>query len=161
MSEKARLRKYEDDLNVSGTGVVVLGAWSIIRVFIEVFLGAKSSISFDDESPAFRVIAMIVVIAIMALISFIVMKIHLYIGLNAMRAAKGREHKKGYFVAAVIILILSVLSLITYGDSFQDLENIDTTIASIIVDLTTIYIFVVVIISTLKIKELKVPETKG
>ncbi len=161
MSEKARLRKYEDDLNVSGTAVVVLGAWSIVKVFIQAFLGTRDSIELDKEDLITRVLAVLAVIAIMAIISFIIMKIHLYIGLNAMRAAKGKEHKKGYFVGAVIILILSILSLITYKEKFRDLENIDTTIASIIVDLTTIYIFAIVIISSLKIKELKVPETKG
>jgi predicted membrane protein len=83
------------------------------------------------------------------------MKVHLYIGLNAMRAAKGRKYKGGYFVAAIIVTVLSVLSLFTYIEGFQNIEKIDTTIASMLVDITTIYIFLVVIISSLRIKKIK------
>ena len=158
MSEKARLRKYEDDLNVSGAGVIILGIWSIVKVLIIVFIEAKDYVDFKDEEPAVRIISMILLVLLIAVISFIVMKVHLYIGLNAMRAAKGMEYKKGYFTATVIILILAVLSLILYKDSFKNIDKIDSTIASVIVDLTTIYIYAVVIMSTKKIKEFKTGE---
>ncbi len=154
-TEKAELRRYEDDLNVSGTGVIVLGAWSIIRVLIELFMNTKEYLNFDGEDPDSAMMGMVLVIAIIVVVSFVIMKIHLYIGLNAMRAAKGREHKEGYFVAAIIIAVLSVLSLATYAEDLQDLDKIDTTLASILVDITTIYIFIVVIVSSIRIKKIK------
>ncbi len=154
-TEKAELRRYEDDLNVSGTGVIILGAWSIIRVLIELFMNTKEYLNFDGEDPDSAMMGMVLVIAIIVVVSFVIMKIHLYIGLNAMRAAKGREHKEGYFVAAIIIAVLSVLSLATYAEDLQDLDKIDTTLASILVDITTIYIFIVVIVSSIRIKKIK------
>ncbi len=154
-TEKAELRRYEDDLNVSGTGVIIMGAWSIIRVLIELFLNTKEYLNIDDEDPGAMIAGMAVVIAIIAVLSLIIMKVHLYIGLNAMKAAKGMQHKKGYFVAAIIVAVLSVLSLWTYKEEFQDLEKIDTTLASMLVDITAIYIFVMVIVSSIKIKKIK------
>ncbi len=155
-TEKAEIRRYEDDLNVSGTGVVILGAWNVIRVLFEMTMNAKEFFGLDEiDAFSDKVIQVVLMIGIIAIISFIIMKVHLYIGLNAMRAAKGKPYKKGYLTAAIIITVLSVLSLITYKDQIQDLDNIDTTIASILVDLTTIYIFIVVIVSSFRIKRLK------
>ena len=159
-SDKELLRKYEDDLNVSGTGVIIMGAWGIVRVLMEIFLGAKDQLKLEEEDPVIIMAGMAVVFAIVVLIAVIVMKVHLYIGLNAMRAAKGRKYKKGYFAATVIILILSVAGMTSYREKLQDLNNIDTTVAAILVDLTTIYILGVIIRSSLKIKELKGKELR-
>ncbi len=155
-TEKAELRRYEDDLNVSGTGVVILGAWSVIRVLFEMTMNAKEFFGLEEiNALSDKVITVVAIIVVVAIISFIIIKVHLYIGLNAMRAAKGKPYKKGYVTAAIIVTVLSVLSLITYKDEVQNLDNIDTTIASILVDLTTIYIFTVVIGSSFRIKKIK------
>ena len=151
MSDKAKLRRYEDDLNVSGTGIVIMGAWSIVKLIMDLFLESKEYFAFEADSKfeyAFGV-------TFVAIISLIVIKIHLYIGLNAIKASKGREHKKGYFAGSVIILIIMVLCLLLYIEKFQDIDNIDTTISALLVDLTTIYILAVVVISTVKIKKLR------
>lgn len=155
MSEKARLRKIEDDLNVGGAGIIILGVWGVVRVLIEVFLGTRDSLDLESENPGTRVIVTLIVIATVTVIAVIVMKIHLYVGLNAMKAAKGREHKKGYYTVAVIMLIISVLGLASYWEDIRKIEHIDTTIASILVDLTSIYVYVVIIKSTLRINKLK------
>ena len=159
-SDKAKLRKYEDDLNISGAGVIIMGAWGIVRILIEIFLGTKDQLNFEESDPVYIVAGIVGVLAIIAVVGFIVMKVHLYIGLNAMRAAKGKPYKKGYFTAAVIILILSIVGMATYKEELQDLDNLDTTIASMLVDLTTIYILAVIIISSKKIKELKGKDTE-
>ncbi len=154
-SDKALLRKYEDDLNVSGTGVIIMGAWSIVRVLIELFMNGKEFLNIDEEDPQFFMIGMIIVFALVAVIAVGVMSVHLYIGLNAIRAARGKKYKKGYYAAAIIVTVLSVLSLATYINDFQDLEKIDMTLASMLVDITTTYFFLVVIISSVRIKGIK------
>ena len=137
-----------------------MGAWGIVRILIEIFLGTKDQLNFEESDPVYIVAGIVGVLAIIAVVGFIVMKVHLYIGLNAMRAAKGKPYKKGYFTAAVIILILSIVGMATYKEELQDLDNLDTTIASMLVDLTTIYILAVIIISSKKIKELKGKDTE-
>jgi len=154
-TENAELRRYEDDLNVSGTGVIIMGAWSVVRVLIELFMNTREYLNIDNEDPESAMMSIALAVAVIVVISFVIMKVHLYIGLNAMRAAKGREHKEGYFVAAIIIAVLSVLALFTYKEAFKNIESIDTTMASILVDITTIYIFIVVIVSSIRIKKIK------
>ncbi len=154
-TENAELRRYEDDLNVSGTGVIIMGAWSIIRVLIELFMNTREYLNIDNKDPESAMMSIALAVAVIVVVSFVIMKVHLYIGLNAMRAAKGREHKEGYFVAAIIIAVLSVLCLFTYKEAFKNIERIDTTMASLLVDITTIYIFIVVIVSSIRIKRIK------
>lgn len=159
-SEKASLRRYEDDLYVSGTGVIVMGAWSVVKAGMELFLGAelKKDLVTDDTIP--MALAMFLVFLIFAVISFVILKLHFYVGLNAVRAAKGQEHKKGYYKAAIIMLVLTLLNMGSYPEMFKDLGNIDTNLASVFVDLTTAYIFVIVLISTNKIKNLREQQSR-
>ena len=64
-------------------------------------------------------------------------------------------YKKGYYVWAIILLVLSVLNLTEYIDRIRNLEEIETTVASLIIDLTFIYILGTLIVSTRKIKALR------
>lgn len=153
-TEKALLRKYEDDLNISGIGVIIMGAWSCAKVFIEVLLNSDDVFGEQGGIKDLGPVGISIVLILVFILSIIIMKIHLYIGGNAMKASKGMQHKKGYFVAAIIYAVVNVLGLLPYYESLQNVDTIDTTIASILVDLTTIYILIIVIISTLKIKRI-------
>ncbi len=157
-NEKTLLRKYEDDLNVSGMGFIILGAWDVVKVIMQILTGPEEGFDLQIESEEDKAIAIGVVAAVLVavlLISFLIFQIHVYVGRNAMRAAKGQNYKKGYYKGAVILLVLLALSMTTYIDDVKDIENIDTTIASMLVDITTIYTLVTMIISTRKLKQLK------
>lgn len=158
-SDKALLRRHEDNLNVCGMGVIILGAWDVLKVVMQAILEAKDAYQFDLEVPeeekAIALVVIIAIIAVLILLSGLIFWIHLYIGRNAMKNAKGQPYKKGYFVWAVIILVLSLLGTLLYADEIKEAEAIETTIASIIVDITSIYILVNLVISTRKVKELR------
>ena len=163
-SEKALLRRHEDNLNVCGMGVIILGAWGVLKVIMQAFMEAKDIFQFDlevtDEEKAVTLLAVIAIVAILILLSALIFLFHIYIGRNAMKNAKGQPYKKGYFVWAVILLVLSVLGMLTYVDEIKETENLETTIASIIVDLTTIYILVDLVMSTQKIKQIRAEQTQ-
>ncbi len=162
-NDKVKLRRYQDDLNVGGLGVVILGAWSILKIIMHTIIEAKNDISLEEFAEEERWIAVVVVIVVIAgilLVSLLIFKIHFYIGMNASRAAKGEPYKKGYYKGAIILLVLSVMGMFTYIDELKNLDTIDTTIASFIVDLTTVYILWVVVSSTKKIRELNLLHTQ-
>ncbi len=162
-NDKAKLRRYEDDLNVGGLGIIILGAWDVLKVVMQAIMTTKDNIELEEFAENERAIAVAVIIAVIAVLLLIVLlifRIHIYIGLNASKAARGEPYKKGYYKGAVILLVLSALSMFAYIGELKDLENIDTTIASIIVDLTSIYILWVVVSSTRKIREYKLSHTQ-
>ena len=162
-NDKAKLRQYQDDLNVGGLGVVILGAWDVLKVIMYLIMDVKNDISLEEFADNDRAVAVVVIIAMIVVILLMVLlifKIHLYIGLNASKAAKGEPYKKGYYTGAIILLVFSVLSMFTYIDDLKDLDNIDTTIASFIVDLTMIYVLWIIVSSTRKIRELNLLHTQ-
>ncbi len=162
-SYKVKLRRYEDDLHVGGLGIVILGAWDVLKVILHVLLELKDDINLEEiayEDRAFAVVLLAVIIAVILLMVFLIFKIHLYIGMNASKAAKGEPYKKGYYTGAVILLVLSFAGMFTYIAELKDLNNLDTTIASFIVDLTMVYILWVVVSRTRKIRDLKSSHTQ-
>ena len=157
-NDTVKLRRYQDDLNVGGLGVVILGAWGVLKVIMYVIIEAKNEINleeFVDDERTIVVALFIAIIVVALLMALLIFKFHMYIGLNASKAAKGEPYKKGYYKGAIILLVLSVLGMFAYFNERRILENIETTIASFIVDLTTIYILWVVVSSTRKIRALK------
>ena len=161
-NDTVKLRRYEDDLNVGGIGVMILGAWDVLKVVMYLFMNLKKtlgSMKLPEEDKGVAAVIAAAVIAALLLIIFLILLIHLYIGRNASKAAKGEPYKKGYYSLAVILLVLSFLSLFGYFDQLKDLMNIDTTIASFIVDLTTVYILWIVVSSTRKIRALRALHT--
>ena len=160
MTKKAELRRYEDDLNIGGIGAVIMGVWLIVRICMQFMLNPPD-LGLNEEDPETALFVMIFISVAMALILITILCFHLYIGINAMRAAQGKKYKKKYFAVAIIALVVNVLSMISYKDSFSDLSNIDTTIASILVDLVTIYILIIVIRSELKLRKLRPEQQQG
>ena len=156
--ENAKLRRYEDDLNVCGFGIILLGAWSALKLNIQILSHAKEILKleqFVEYDGTILFLSFAIAMVLIVILSLLVWWPHFYIGRNAMKAAKGQPYKMGYVAWAVILLVLSVLGILSYKDSIQDLLNIDTTIASLLVDLTTVYILGTIVVATRKIREIK------
>ncbi len=163
-SGKALLRRHEDNLNVCGMGVIILGAWDILKFIMQMMLEAKDFFKFDLEEieldKTMTVFVVVLVVAILILISAIIFLLHLYIGRNAMKDAKRLPYKKGYFAWAVILLVISLLGTLNFADEIREAEELETTIASIIVDLTSTYILASLVISNRKVKKLRAQQTQ-
>ena len=155
VNEKARLRRYEDDLYVSGIGSIIMGVWAVVKIIMEIFLGSADIIHLEAEDQTEKVIGIIISIVVVAALSYFVLRVHFYIGLNAMRAAQGKEYKKGYLTVTIVMMIIYILGMYSYKTLFTSPDSTDTTIATVLVDLTTIYIFVIVIRSANLIKKIK------
>ena len=164
-SEGCALRRYEDNLNVCGIGVVILSAWDVFKVVMQFLtkLRSKAGVFFDqfeDSEKGYALISLIVLTALVLLLIALVFLLHAYIGFNASKAAKRLPYKKGYYVWAVILLVLSVIGLFDYIDRIRNLKEIGTTVASLIIDLIFIYILGTVVVSTRKIRALRSAKTR-
>lgn len=159
-SKKAELRRYEDDLSICGMGAVIMGVWSIVRICMQFVLNPPD-LGISDEDPETAIFVMLFMSIGATLVLVTILCFHLYIGINAMRVAHRKKYKKKYFAVTIAALVINVLSMISYKDSFSDLEHIDTTIASMLVDLVTIYTLVIIIRSELKIRKLRLEQQQG
>ena len=164
-SDGCVLRRYEDNLNVCGIGVVILSAWDVFKAAMQFLTKVKDVTGdyfeqFEEGEKGYALLFFIVFIAIVFLGIGLIFWLHAYIGFNASKAAKRLPYKKGYYVWAIILLVLSVLSLPDYIENLGNLEEIETTVASLIIDLTSIYILGTVVVSTRKIKALRSAQTQ-
>ena len=153
MSEKAKLKRCENDLYIAGLGVIIFCAWDVAKLLLYALFGNYSIPAMTTQGEqSGQIVGWIVIFALLVVIT----AINLFIGINAQKAAKGKSHNKGYYVMTFILLILAVLSMATYWDALQDLDNIFQTLASILVDLTSIYVYFMIIRSTWQIRQLSV-----
>lgn len=150
-----KINHLKHNMYVSGMGVVLLGFWSIIKTIISITLGAQlyteeqlSEIP-EDEITIVYVLAYIFIIIVLLLIFLF----HSHIGLNAMRRAKGKKFKKAYFFWSIFFLIFLLLGMPSYFIQLEDLWDIDSVIAAILVDLTLSFLLIDIIYSSIKIKK--------
>lgn len=161
MDNNVQLRRHQDNLNVCGLGFIILGAWSIIKVFMEILVESQENENFsfitletDPTDKRAAIMAVVIIVVLVLIVSGLIFGAHFYIGHNACKAAKGEPYKKGYFGMAIFWLVLCIIGLCTYADAFTETQDIDITIASLLVDLTTIYILGVIVSSTVKIRKI-------
>lgn len=153
--DNVELRRYEDDLNVSGKGVIIMGFWAVIKFILEILYGTNYRSAFGISDPTVDKAEQFLYFLVSFILSVLIIVLHLYIGHNAMKAATGRPYKKGYFIATILTFITLMAFMPAYAEDLKDFSHFDTTVAAILVDLTTAYLYISVIRSTHKIKKLK------
>lgn len=154
-SDKIALRRYEDDLYVSGLGITVMGVWTVLKTIMQLFIEYDKGLYPDMEDQVARGVFIAALFILVAILMTVILAVHLYIGMNAVRAAQGRPYRKGYYKATIIMLVITILGMAGYVPMLKNPDSIGVTVASILVDLTTIYIFIIVIISAKRIMKLR------
>jgi len=155
-----KLRRYEDDLNVCGIGVMILGGWEFLKVIIHILMNTQEPLeemlaALEKSGEWLAAGALSAMTAGSFLYLLLIVQLHIYIGRNACRAAKGAPFRKGYYIWAVILFVITIVGMAGYAEELRHPENIATIVASILVDLTYIYILGMVIVSTRRIRALR------
>lgn len=150
---QVKLRRYQNMLIISGTGTIVFGIWSILKIIINYSTDIGSLIHLFDNvetGALFRVIAYF----FFALMISTDLGLRLIIGMSARSEGMGRKRRYVYiilagilaFISAVLFLIL-IVRLILSG-------NILTTIVSLFVEGTSLFALIELIISAIMVKKL-------
>lgn len=155
---EAKLRRYRSSLVTNGIGIITFGLWSLIKFIMSTVV---QPVEFDDAAiqemadPTLKIIALIIVGALVVIILAIIFAVHFYIGLSAYK--EGINGKKGsfYLVAAGIMALIMCMTMTIY---FVPQDNADTftlsNIAAFFIDLTTVIILVDTIYAALMSRRL-------
>ncbi len=147
-----QLRRYSDNLRSAGMAYVIFGIWSVIKILASVTMDSRiiSEITAPFEGQDLPDEVVWLVYGIIFLIMFaVILYVHLRIGVAAIRYSKGRK-KKGFLFLAFIIFIVTILSI--EGD-LTSVENgfagrvDETTIASFVVDVTVLFLYIDMFVS--------------
>lgn len=155
---EVRLRKVRNNLELAGKGYIFFGIWNVIKLFMTYTMqpGLMDDLVSEMRSEGLNDAELKVsVILTFALISVFVIVMHLYIGAGAIKYARGTSRKKGYTVMSVIGMVFTVCCLPLYftGEEYGGNGVDETDFASVLVDLTMIFIFVDILYLTHMIKK--------
>ncbi len=158
--DNIKVRHLRDNLIHAGYGYIIFGIWSVIKLFMMSTMQKEYSGMLGDSSgvsPEDYPIAIAITVAVYLIMIIFTLGMHLWIGYGAVRYGKGTGHRKYYVVLSVIGIIMTLVLLPLYFWNPSEGTPIipdDTTIASILADITLVFVFLDMIVSTVRIDRL-------
>ncbi|WP_029321628.1 hypothetical protein [Butyrivibrio sp. AE3004] len=157
MSEetKAQIRKYYNNLEINGLGVIVFGIWSVLKYLINMIMGQTNMedivaiINIGNSDTLVNVVLVIVFI-----VYTLVLLLHVYIGACAVYYARRKTENTRFLIWAIVLFIINLISVSNYLCSPESMEWDDTVIITLMVDFTFFYIIIDMLYSYIKIKKL-------
>ena len=149
------MRRTADDLSISGAAVIVLGAWSFLKLFVTAVLEGALITPELLESGMPPIVIRLIVGFFVVIISMIGISLHLYIGLSARSEARGKRIPVFYLFITGLFLFLTLLScIITFWRFFRTSES-DASTALLLVDLTLCFALGSIIVSSHRLRALR------
>lgn len=161
------LRKFRTNLAGSGTGYILFGIWTVIKIFMTATMkrsfieGIMSDIDLDidkemSEDATRRIVYMLVYVFLF-LIALIALLIHLYIGMSAIKFSSKEKTSRFFVACSILIMLMNILQLPNY---FETAENNlssyqDRGIVPAVVDLTVVFLLFDIIYSVHRIDSLE------
>ena len=156
---KAQIRKYNNDIKICGIGIIILSIWSIIRFYLTVYFSDMTMadlFEFPEEITDFEVIFTIIFFWILM---GIILLIHFYLGISAIKYSTGKKKKWGFLIVVFIFAFVDLLSIVSYFIPGKS-NDIDTKLASILLDITSIYVRFDMIYAAIRVNMLRKKQRK-
>ena len=157
-----KIRKTEINLVTLGTGVVLFGAWTFVKVVLSTLLYSDGMFDSMDELGEFRDIAVIITYILIFLAAVIIFLIHFYVGMSARAEGKGKRKTALYPTVTGIIVFFDLLLLAPEAYLLFTGDNTLTyIIITLIIDVTSMVIHLELLINAIAIRRLKKKEAQA
>ncbi len=153
-----KLRKYRDNLITSGQASIIFSLWSILRFVLFIIFNPSDLEKFfmpfvEDGIPVYLIwIFLWIIFLAFFLIIFLV---HLYVGMSAIKEAKKDKNKFLYLIIALLMMFASFSSATQMKDYSEDEQIFDVAAVSIIMDITSAFLYLNMIYSSILTKIIK------
>jgi len=146
-----KYRRNKNILNVLGSGVIMFGFWTIIKIIAQVLLGDQY---IDRESiMELGIGGTIFVVFVVAFVFSIDFIMRLYVGLRARRESRGQKVGSGHLVVSVFLILGSLLSIGVVIWNIMDTQgDLDDNIAAIFLELSSLVITLEVFMASVSVK---------
>ena len=161
------LRRYRDHLAGSGTGYILFGIWTVIKIFMTVTMNRSFiadilvDVDIDTSDESIRTLVSVVIYVLLILIALIALLVHLYIGTCAIHYSSGKKKSKLFLGFCILLMLMNISTIPKYFTVSEQASSAyeDKGIVPTIVDLTVIYLLFDIIYSVHKIDALmqKIP----
>lgn len=168
------LRKHQNNLVIVGTGVIIMGFWSVAKsiMMCTIDKGKLETLveklvnesGYDKEIASYITVSNVMLLAtiITLLVTFTGLSVRMYIGKCALAEGKGKKRGNLYLLMAILLaltngifLLFNIYSIISTEEaSLGTAMNIANDIVTIIVDLTCLITTLVMIRSVIKLRKI-------
>jgi len=164
--EKMRLRRDENTLTVVGSGVILFGVWTVVKMVLQEInrfpefmaeLGADE-LGFEETGLADmgldpKLLATVVAFTVVIIVFLMDLALRVFVGLSARAEGRGRPQGRLYLILAGLLLVLSGLSFVSYVITyFSHSEYVVDADAAILVELTSFITLLQMIISAVRVR---------
>ena len=172
--EKMRLRRDENTLTVVGSGVILFGVWTVVKMVLHELnrlpefmaeLGADE-LGFEETGLADmgldpKLLATVVAFTVVIIVFLMDLALRVFVGLSARAEGRGRPQGRLYLILAGLLLVLSGLSFVSYVITyFSHSEYVVDADAAILVELTSFITLLQMIISAVGVRRARRMEKK-
>lgn len=149
---RIEIRRHHNQLKVTSNGVLILGAWSLMKAFLTSFTDTAQTAIPRPQTAVEIIIVVIMYIIFLA----IDLRLRLIVWRGARKEAYGRDTNNRYIVMTVILLLVSAVSLASMGYSLiKTHDSIPTQIASILIEIASFAILIELLYSSHKIRRIR------
>lgn len=153
---EAKIRQNQDILKISGKALIILGLWTIIRIFLlkfldpellNSFLAFPTSEYFDASSYGSMFVFVIVVLVVDLIFRFV-------IGGMAISEGNGKKRSVVYIILAILYTISSLGGNAFVVINLSEDVSVLTPLSSVLIDLTSCLALIAIIVSSISIRVL-------
>ena len=155
---ETELRRKQISLYTLGTGIILFGAWSVVRALL--VLQAKPIAELDlPDDPKIMLLTKILFFIILGLFLLASFCCRLYIGLSARAEVTGNVKKNFYLYLSVLIFLINILAFLfsLYFFFTNRLGEYDTPdyFVTLLVDLTSNFLLARLIFTVRRVRKLR------
>lgn len=149
---QAGIRKYRNNIELSGVATIIFGAWSVIKSVTASALQGESLRDYLGLTPGETAFDFVIALVAFFIFSALVMWVHIYIGRSAIKFSRGLSRKKAFLFWSAVLLILTVISIPFYFEDDTFLQTPGTVLASILLDVTQSFVFIDMLVSSVMLR---------
>lgn len=145
-----KLRKYQNILGISGIATIVFGVWGIIKTILFIVLDSYrvDGSTIDIKAMYLQFIIWVIVYVVIDLF------LRVFVGLSARGESKGKKQSILYLIFAGILIAVSLFWIIRTFLLINEIDLMDI-LASVIIDLISLFALTETLIYGIKLKKLK------
>ena len=153
--ETKYIRRTEDDLAISGLAVLAMGAWSSVKLWVNMALrySEVKEMAIERGFPLWLLTEMLILIAVIA--GGLGMLLHIYIGLSASADAFRRKIVPPYVMVSVVLFAGTVLSALDTVILLEEATESSAQTASLIIDMTLLFALFQLIRAARRLKRMR------
>ena len=165
-----KIRKNRDNLIIIGMGTIMFGMWSLLKTALSILMGndqviaavdyalGSSEISQDEYlmSVLDRHMLTVGLTVILIVLTLVVVAIRAFIGISAIKEAKGGKRKNLYLVITGLFILGygAVVFLDGYSFFVRESEDFLDTIVAVVIEVMSFITLLELLISVFSIRKL-------